>query len=66
MINLIEADRITKVKWKLKDLVLVNKKDIEIFDYVKDSENFEFFKDRSRRRRRKGGRTFKVLTQAVC
>ena len=41
MINLVEADSTTKVRWKLKIQMLMDKKDIQGFNQVKDSEDFK-------------------------
>ena len=40
MINLVEVDSITKVRWELKIQVLMNKKNVQGFNQVKDSEDF--------------------------
>ena len=53
MINLIEADSITKVTWKLKIQTLMDKKNIQGFNQVNDSEDFKILKKRSRRRARR-------------
>ena len=71
MINHVEVESITKIRWKLKIQMLMNKRNIQGFNQVKDSEAFKTFKKRSRRRSRRRkrynsqGTLLKYLVYAV-
>ena len=50
MINLVEVNSITKVRWKLHIQMSMDKKDVQGFNQVIYSNDFKTFEKRSRRR----------------
>ena len=50
MINLVEVNSITKVKWKLQIQMSIDNKDVQGFNQVKYSKDFKAFEIRIKRR----------------